>query len=156
DLLARQLQSDISKLETHAKQMQGTDPAESQALLHQARILVEKSGLNTGAKEILLRRVDRDLAELDKYVEANRPKIELAQRNRNAKDKSDRKQAMKLESQERWAQMVNEYNLLVDQQRFAEAEVAAKRAAEVAPNEPIAAQLLTQSKMLRRMFNNTN
>lgn len=154
DLLARQITSEVSRLETQAKQFQGTDPAQSRALLQQARVMVEKSTVNTQSKQILLRRLDRDLGNLDEFVEANLPKIELAQRNREVKDQMSREQQATIEMQERLAKLIDEYNMLVDQQRFPEAEVLAKRASEFAPNEPIVAQLQNQSKALRRMFNN--
>lgn len=153
-VLARQVSSDVAKLEMQAEQLQDTDPAQSQALLQQARVMVEKSTLDTGTKELLVRRVDRGLAELSKYVDANRGKIELAQRNREVKESLDRDQAAKLDMQEKLAQLVEEYNVLVDQQRFAEAEVTAKRALEIAPNELVAIQLTAQSKAYRRIMNN--
>jgi general secretion pathway protein D len=155
ELLTRQIMADVGKLEGQSKQVRDADPAQAEAVLQQARVLVEKSTLSGQTKDILLRRVDRNLAELRQYVEANRPKIELAQRNRDVQQTLDREQQAKLAGQERLAQLVEEYNVLIDQQRFAEAEVLAKRASEIAPNEPIAVQLAAQSKSLRRMFNNS-
>lgn len=155
-LLARQLASDVTKLESQAEQARETDPAQAQALLQQARVLVEKSAVNEQSKQILLRRIDRDLAELAQYAETNRPRIELAERNREVKATLDREQQAKLEMQQRLASLIDEYNMLIDQQRFAEAEVLAKRAAEIAPEEAIVAQLQQQSKALRRMFNNAD
>lgn len=154
NLLARQLASDITKLEAQAEQAQATDPAQAAALLQQARVLVEKSAVNDQSKQVLLRRIDRELAELAKYAETNRPRIELAERNREVMDTMDREQQAKIDMQQRLATLIDEYNMLIDQQRFAEAEVLAKRAAEIGPNEPIVGQLQQQSKALRRMFNN--
>ena len=156
ELLTRQIMADVAKLESQAEQAQGSDPAAAQAALQQARVLVEKSTLAEAPKQMLLRRVDRKFADLEKFVETNRPKIELEQRNQEVRDTLDRESQAKLELQERLAQLVDEYNTLVDQQRFAEAEVLAKRAAEMAPNEQVAVQLQAQSKSLRRMFNNAD
>ncbi len=155
-LQARQISSEVAKLEQQSEQAQGTDPAKSQALLQQARVLVEKSPLDGGTKELLLRRIDRDLAELNKYVETNRSRIELSQRNREVKDSLDREQSSKIEMQEKLARLVEEYNTLIDQQRFAEAEVVAKRAGEIAPKELVSLQLQAQSKAWRRMMNNAD
>jgi general secretion pathway protein D len=153
-LLARQISTEISRLEQQARAMQDTDPAQSQALLQQARVVVEKSALDSTMKEMLIRRVDRELGELNQFVEANRGKIELAQRNREVRDSLDRDAAAKLEMQDKLARLVDEYNELIDQQRWAEAEVLAKRAAEMAPNELVVVQLQAQSKAWRRMINN--
>jgi general secretion pathway protein D len=43
---------------------------------------------------------------------------------------------------------------LMDEQRYAEAEVVAKRAAELAPKDPIVPQLLWQAKFVRRFMSN--
>lgn len=154
ELLTRQVMSDVTRLEEQSRAAQGSDPAAAQAALQQAQVLVEKAPLSAQTKQILMRRLERDLAELDKFVTTNRPKIELAQRNQEVKDTLDREAQAKLDMQERLARLVDEYNTLVDQQRFAEAEVLASRAAELAPNEPVAVQLQAQSKSLRRIFNN--
>jgi len=155
-LATRQLSSEVAKLEQQARQLQETDPAQSQALLGQARVMVEKSTVDTNTKELLLRRLDRDATELKRFVDSNRPRIELQQQNRETQATLDREQANKLDTQNKLARLVDEYNTLVDQQRFGEAEVLAKRAQELAPNEPIAVQLAVQSKALRRMFNNAD
>jgi general secretion pathway protein D len=152
-LQMRQVSSEVAKLEQQARQLQETDPAQSQAILAQARVIVEKSTVDSSAKEMLLRRLDRDAKELNQFVDSNRPRIELLQQNRETQATLDREQANKLDTQNKLARLVEEYNTLVDQQRFGEAEVLAKRAAELAPNEPISVQLAVQSKALRRMFN---
>ena len=44
--------------------------------------MVEKSGLDQEMRERLLRSADRSIADLDRYIEINRPKIELDERTR--------------------------------------------------------------------------
>lgn len=153
-LLARQISAEVARFESQARQLQGNDPAQAEAALRQARSMVEKAGLDASSRDMLLRRIDRDLSELNRYVEANRPRIELAQRNKSVKDEIEREQKMKIEVQEKLALLVDEYNRMMDEQRFAEAEVLAKRAAELAPDEPIVVQLQAQSKFVRRVVNN--
>ncbi|MCE9607579.1 MAG: hypothetical protein K8U03_22045, partial [Planctomycetia bacterium] len=155
-LQTRQMSAEVGKLEQQARQLQETDPAQSQALLQQARVIVEKSTVDSNTKEILIRRLDRDATELKRFVDSNRPRIELLQQNRETQATLDREQQAKLDNQNKLAKLVEEYNVLVDQQRFGEAEVLAKRAQELAPNEPISVQLAVQSKALRRVFNNTD
>ena len=46
--------------------------------------------------------------------------------------------------------MVDDYNKAIDERRFAQAEVIAKRAAEMDPNNVVVHQMVTVSKMLRR------
>jgi ferric-dicitrate binding protein FerR (iron transport regulator)/tetratricopeptide (TPR) repeat protein len=55
--------------------------------------------------------------------------------------------------QEKVTQLVDRFNSLMDEQRFAEAEAVAKRASELDPHNPIVEQLTLQSKFVRRFFN---
>ncbi len=48
------------------------------------------------------------------------------------------------------AQMVDEFNKLVDEHRYAEAEVVANRLYEMAPEELVAQQVNNQAKLIRR------
>jgi general secretion pathway protein D len=153
-LQMRQMSAEVAKLEQQARQLQETDPAQSQALLQQARVIVEKSTIDGNTKDMLIRRLDRDANELKRFVDQNRPRIELLQQNRETQATLDREQAAKLDTQNKLARLVEEYNELTEQQRFGEAEVLAKRAQELAPNEAVTVLLVAQSKSLRRMFNN--
>ena len=48
------------------------------------------------------------------------------------------------------AEMVDQFNKLVDEHRYAEAEVVANRLYEMAPDELVAQQINKQAKMIRR------
>ncbi|HEV7221993.1 MAG TPA: von Willebrand factor type A domain-containing protein, partial [Pirellulales bacterium] len=63
--------------------------------------------------------------------------------------KSPSQDAMK----EKVALLVDEFNRLMDEHRYPEAEVIAKRAREVAPDEPIAKQISLMVKMVTRTRN---
>ncbi|HEX4147672.1 MAG TPA: hypothetical protein VHY20_01735, partial [Pirellulales bacterium] len=152
----RQLSLEISRLENQAKQQQEKDPKRAKATLEEARLLVEKAQLESSLRDLLVRRVSRDLSELDTYMNANRGRIELSERNEEVRSKIDHEQKHKVEVQEKLALLVDEYNGLVDQKRYEEAEVLAKRAAELAPKEPIVVQLRQQSNVLRRLRNNAD
>ena len=46
--------------------------------------------------------------------------------------------------------LIDQFNRLVDEQRYPEAVVVAKQAAELAPNDPVVVQVLWQAKFVRR------
>jgi general secretion pathway protein D len=152
----RQLSLEISRLENQAKQQQEKDPKRAKATLEEAQTLLDKAQLESSLRDLLQRRVTRDLAELDTYMNANRGRIELDERNDEVRGQMDREQKHKVEVQEKLALLVNEYNGLVDQKRYEEAEVVAKRAFELAPREPVVVQLKQQSLVLRRLRNNSD
>ena len=147
--LARQVSADVAIQEGRARNQRETDPQASLTLLEETRNQVEASGLEPTAREQLLRRVDRALLETRQFIEQNRPSIELAERNDRVRDEIDREHRLKLENQEKLALMVDEFNRLLDEQRFAEAEVIAKRAEELDPTNPVVIQLNKQARFTR-------
>jgi general secretion pathway protein D len=147
----RKFSAEIADKEVAARNLLETEPREAVATLKEARAMVEASTVGPEAKARLQRRVDRALTEAEKYITENRARIELDERNKGVLDEIDRERTVKVEVQEKIALMVNEFNTLMDQQRWPEAEVVAKRAVEVAPDEPVVQQLVTQAKMIRSL-----
>ncbi len=153
-VLARQVSADVAHQVANARALREKDPQQAEQLLEQTRQKVEASGLEPGARAQVLRRIERELADLHQFLEQNRPRLELEERNAQVREEVVRRQRVVLEIQEKLAMMVDEYNRLMDEQRFAEAEVVAKRAAELDPHNPIVQQLLWQSKFVRRFMRN--
>lgn len=152
-LLARQVSADLARKEIEARRLQEHDPKGALELLKGARSSMENAGLDSASRDILTRRVDRAIVDLERYIETNRPRIELDEQNRAVEDEIRRDEQSNLEGQQKLAQMVNEYNQLMDEERFAEAEVIAKRAGEMDPDNPIVKQLKLQSAFVRRLNN---
>lgn len=153
-VLARQINADILHLETNAEKMREADPKGAMALLEQAREKVASASLDPTARDQLLRRVDRKITDLKQYIEQNHARIDLDQRNRQVRAQIDRDREMNLNTQDKLAQMVEEYNQLMKEQRFAEAEVVAKRAVELDPKNPLSQQLVINAKLIRS-YNNS-
>ena len=94
-----------------------------------------------------MRSVDRSLAETQQYIEHNLPRIELAEKNNRTREEIEREKQAKYERQEKLAVMVNDFNHYMDEERYPEAEVVAKRAAELDPKNPIVEQLNLRARM---------
>ncbi len=153
-LLARQMMAEVSQRESTAAKQRESDPKGALALLEQTRAKVESAGLEPSSRETLLRRVDRSLADTRKYIEDNRPKIEMEEHNQKVQQDIQRQQQTTLDVQQKVALMVEEYNNLMREQRWAEAEIVAKRAAEMDPNNPVAQQIKITAGLVRRHQNN--
>jgi general secretion pathway protein D len=152
--LARQIYADVAHQAAKAHAMLQTDADGAVSLLEETRQAIEVAGLEPAVRDQLLRHVDRHLADVQQFIERNRGRIELEKKNERTRDEIERAQRLKLEIQENLALMVDDYNRMMDEQRYAEAEVVAKRAAELAPEEPIVQQLLHESRIIRRHANN--
>ncbi len=153
-VLARQVNADVAIREGNARKLMQKDPKAALALLEETRQNVDSAGLEPAAREQLLRRVDRALSEVRKYIEDNGPRIALEEKNRAVVQDIEREQQLKLDNQQKLASMVDQYNDLMREQRFAEAEVVAKRAAELDPTNPLSQQLVITAKLIRRHMNN--
>ena len=152
----RQVAVDVGRQEEIAKKARETDPKQAHAALAEARSIVAEAELSTAGRDVLLRRIDRAEQELDQYVDANRGKIELNDRNDKVRKQIEHEKLNKVEVQEKLALMVDEFNKLVSEQRFDEAEVVAKKLQELSPREPVVVQIKLQAQQLRRMKMNSD
>lgn len=147
-----QLISEIATRQRSARELQEKDPKAALSLLLEARQLVEAAALDAGSRQQLLGRVDRSIAEVERYIDQNRALIELDERNRAVYEQVQRDRQMRVEVDERLAVLIDEYNRLMDEQRFAEAELKVKMAEELAPNHPVVQQVKLQNKFVRRLM----
>jgi len=152
-LLARQLSAEVGQQERAAEKLRQTDPKGAIAALEQARAKVESAGLDHASKDLLIRRIDRALAETKKFAQDNRARIGLDEQNRKTRQEMDREHQGKLDVQNKIALKVDEYNTLRNDRRFDEMEVVAKQALELDPQSQIAQQLVIESKFIRNYAN---
>jgi len=153
-LLARKVSVDIAQQTREAERLRQTDPNAAVKLLEETKARVQGAGLDPAACDRFLRQIDRALIDTANYIEENKPRIELDQRNRAVLDQIEQERQMTLDRQQKLKEMVERYNMLIHEQRFPEAEVLAKQAKEIAPNEMIAEQLVLNSRMIRRIAAN--
>ena len=153
-LLTKQVVSDLAQKEVAAGKARKKDPKRATEILKEARAAVEAAGLDPSDRNQLLRRVDRKIAELDKYIADNRADLELDAANKEVLKEVDRRRENKLEIDDKLAKMVDDYNTLMDQERYAEAEVIAKRARELDPDNPLVKQLFWNQRFTSRNLRN--
>lgn len=151
-LLARQILTDLAQREASARAMRETDPKGALAMLEEARKHVETVGLDSATRDQLLRRVDRALADTKQFIDQNRPQIELAEQNARVRQEVDRQQLVKIEVGEKLALLVDDFNKAMDDREFEKAQIIAKRAAELDPNNPVVQQILLQAKFVRNLM----
>jgi general secretion pathway protein D len=152
-VLIRQTQAEVAAKDREAMELMESDPAAALELLAETRTLVESVDLDDRTRDTLMRRVDRSITEVEQYMIDNRAKIELNAKNKATLDKIDRERARKQELDQKLVKLVDEYNKLMDEHRYGEAEVIAKRAIELDPESRLAKQIKWNSTFLRRNHN---
>lgn len=152
-LLRNQIESDVTRQQSIARGLLEKDPVKALEILNSTRKMVGDSSLDDASKQALQRRLDVSLRRTEAYIEEHRAEIELNGQNKEVLAEIDREKQARLEIDRKLAKLVDEYNGLMDQQRWAEAEVLAKRAKALDPENPVATQLVQQSSLIRRLQN---
>lgn len=150
NVLARQVFNDVTKLQAEASRLREKDPYRSQEVLEEARKLVETSGLDDATKGQLLSRVNLSLEATARYIADHKSELDLDAANQAVLDEIDREQKLQVKVSQEVAELVDQFNALIDEHRDAEAEVIAKKLYEIAPDELVAQQIWRQAKMIRR------
>ncbi len=150
--LLRQVFADVNHRESEAKQMLEKDPKMALTMLQETRKKIEAAGLeSSGERDQLLRRLDRSIAETQHYIEQNHSRIDLDEHNSAVRQDMTRETTVKLQTQQKLAELVDQYNRLNEEQRYEEAEVIAKRAQELAPHELVVQVMVQKSRMMRNL-----
>jgi len=153
-MLARQLSAELAQKESQALSLRDTDPDRSRQILDEMRGRIQTASVDAAVRDQLLRRLDARLAELDRYVQQNQPILDRQKQNAEIEASVTQERLGTFDKQSKLAEMVQEYNQLIRQQRFAEAEVVAKRAAELDPDNPVTQQLVLNARFIRQYSEN--
>jgi general secretion pathway protein D len=154
ELLRQQLFREISNETKEAEQMVQSDPRGALQRVTKLRERVSQAEVDPGARRQLLTIVDQEVASIEAYIRQNEGDIVLKERNRQVVDSIDRDRAAKIDVQQKVAQLVEEFNDLLDQERHAEAEVRARQIRELDPESPITRLVTMKSKFASRMQRN--
>ncbi len=150
-VLRQQLYREITAEQDAAKRMIATEPKQALQRLQRLRDRVAESDLDPPSRKQLMSIVDRNLGELERFIETNRSDIDNTERNQLVNEKVERERRMKNEVQNKVAELVEEFNKLMDEGRFHEAEVRAKQARELDPDNPVVETLKWKSKFAIRI-----
>ncbi|MFV2068357.1 MAG: hypothetical protein ACC645_15415, partial [Pirellulales bacterium] len=153
-LLVKKVSADVIHRLAEARGTLQRDPKESLKRLQETRSMVASAGLDADARRLLLRRVDRSIREAETYLNDHRAEIELNEQNQAVHNDIRQQQQVKLEVDQKLADLVDQFNTLRDEQRFEEMEVVAKRARELAPEKAVVQQLWREARFIRRIMNN--
>lgn len=149
-LLYQKLYREIAAEEQGAEKDISRDPKGSLQRMNALRDRVSQADLDAAAKKQLLTFVDRGIVRLESYIQQNKGDIELRERNEHVLNEIEQGRLRKFEVDDTIAAKVDEWNKLMEEERFPEAEVIARQVRELAPDNPISRTLLLNSKMRMR------
>jgi general secretion pathway protein D len=149
DLLRQKLSRELANEEKAAQELAQKDPRQALANLRKFRERVSSAELDPAAKKYLLTMADRQINELATFIEQNKATLESIERNEAVKAEVVRNQEVSLETQNKLAEMVEQFNKLMDEKRFPEAEVVARQARDISPNESVVVSMLEKARLAR-------
>ena len=151
ELLRQKLVREIAAEQKEAEKLAATDPNAALANLKKARERVAGTEVEPAARKQLLTLVDRSIGELTAYIEQNKAAIESRAHNDEVKAEVARSRELSIETQNKLAGLVESFNKLFDEQRYPEAEVVAKQAMEIAPENPLTVNMVEKSALARQI-----
>ena len=137
----RRLQSEVFKQREAAERALEDNPREALEIMATLRNRIAQSNLDRDSQRPLLVSVDRNISEMQEYIENNLPEIENREMNAANLKKVEDNSERRVETEKQMQQLVEEYNVLMKQQRFAEAMVVVRQAVDLDPDSEIATVL---------------
>ncbi|MEO2021664.1 MAG: hypothetical protein ABGX05_07535, partial [Pirellulaceae bacterium] len=149
--LRQKLLREITAGQRRADELKEKDPRAALEQLLQLHEHVENAELDETSTRPLLRIVNRSVAEMEQHISANLADIELDERNAAILARIDQEREEVADARSRIAELVDQFNELIDERRYAEAEVLARQARELAPDEPVVQTLIWKSRFIKRI-----
>ena len=146
----RQLQSSVFKTRAEAERLISSKPQAALSKMMELRAQVSNSQMLESNKSPLLTIVDRDIQEMQRYIQQNLSEIQNNESNVERLERVDMTRERRYEVEKQIQKLVEDFNKLNDQGRHAEAAMVAHQAAELDPESEIVALLTEKAKILDR------
>ena len=150
------LQSKLAGEMRAARQEQKANPVGALNRLQRLRASIQEAELDNSQTKEMLTSVDRQITNVERYIELNRPELELKERNQAVQAAIDADRAKARQVDDQIAEFVDQFNKLIGEERYAEAEHVAKKARELAPNEPAVEVMQWKSRFARQIAGNAS
>ncbi len=149
-LLRQKMFREVTTEIAESERMVTAQPMEALDRLKSLRQRVSQSNIEGGARKEYLAMVDRVINNVDAYIKQNQASINQQIRNDQVEKSLIADAANQARIDSEIQRLVDEFNQLNKDQRFAEAEIVAKKVGELAPNTELAVTMLTKARIARR------
>ncbi len=155
ELLRQKLIRQITQEERDAAKQSVTDPVGALNRLQRLNENIQgEELLDANARRQLSMLLGNSITQLKGYIEQNRAMIENNEANQRIEEQVALDRQRLVQVQDKVKELVDNFNSLMEEQRFSEAEVVAKQAHELAPELPVVQTLLWKSRFARQMASN--
>lgn len=137
-----------------AERLRGTDPEGALSLIDQTMSKVEGAELPPESTNALMKQLNKTRSSLQSEIVRQQPNLELKARNKAAMNIIEGDIENKIRIEQETAKLIEEFNTLYKQQRFAEAEVITKKLKEMDPKSAANEALFWKARIARRKNSN--
>ncbi len=155
DVRYERLRTEVMNSVFRAEKLKKDNPEEALQILDNTLATVEAAPLNKESLDTLGGYVRRSQETIREYMDQQGPNIAQQNKNRNVMEAIKRETESKIRIEQEFAELVDQYNELMKEHRYAEAELLAKKAKDLNPDLPQATIMVEKAKIQRQVaFNN--
>lgn len=143
-LLIARISAEVAAKQLEAKRLSQKSPADALDLLDATAKGLDDQTLPEETRAQILRRIERTRRDIEEATGKRRNELAMEKQASQVEAQVDRERTQRVEVDQRIAMLIEEYNTLVDERRFAEAEAIAKKAGQLAPDNAVVRQLLAR------------
>ncbi len=148
--LFREMQSMVLRSRAEIERLVASNPRQAMERMVELRAQVAYSQLQDNNKRPLLRIIDRDISEIQRYLQDNWSEIENAEANVQRRTNWEDSQERKYDVEKQIQKLVEDFNRLNQEQRFAEAEMIARQAFDLSPDNQVVVMMMERAKIQNR------
>ncbi|MCA9088867.1 MAG: hypothetical protein KDA90_09570, partial [Planctomycetaceae bacterium] len=135
---------------TKAEQLREKKPEQALEVVDQTLESIASSDLGEERTGALTASLRSTRSSIERYMHQKAPIFEMERKNAEVKDLIERDLQTRLKIEQDLAELVDKYNTLMDQKRFAEAHSIAKQAKELDPTNPVVVNMDLKSQFALR------
>lgn len=139
--LREELFREITLERAEITKLKERDPLIALKRMQELRRRIDAAAIDPASRNQLQRIVATDIESMEEYVDRNRANIEQDLRNRDILKAIEEEERKYREIDQKVAELVDQFNGLMDERRYAEAWVVAKQVQELKPNSEIASTM---------------
>ncbi|MDO5749477.1 MAG: hypothetical protein Q4Q42_07570, partial [Planctomycetia bacterium] len=141
------VQNEIAAFIAKQNEARETEPKEALADLKQLRTEIESSQLDAALKAHFSYTVDMAIADTEKFIDVNGARIANATQNRDVEEYMREKRQNELDIQNRLAEDTEKFNDLIEEGRYEEALILAKKCRDYSHNNVVAIQMIQKAQL---------
>ncbi len=149
-LLRSRLISEITSEIANAEAQRAEEPHVVADRLSALRSRVSQADLDGATRKQMLSIVDRAITTHQSFMEQNRAAIDQNMKNRSIQEQVSLEQEQTYKVDQKIAGLTEQFNQLMDEGRYSEAEVIAKQVEQLRPGSQIAQLLYQNARMAKR------